>query len=397
MEYCETGEAPRYMYFWVGVSTIAGALRRRVWLDQKMFRWHCNMYIILVAPPGIVSKSTTAELGMELLRQVPGVKFGPSVVTWQSLVQTFGQAAEMFELPGGVYETMSPLTVASSEFGNLLDPTDRAMMDTLVNLWDGKSFQKATKNSGNDDVINPWINIIACTTPDWIAGSFPEYAIGGGFTSRCIFVYAGEKERFVAYPSAKISNAFDARKADLVYDLEHISTALKGEYKLTPDAIRWGEAWYEKHFTVDVGKMDSSRFGGYMARKQTHIHKLAMVLAASMHDNMEITADDLTTAEEMVTALEPEMQHVFAKIGQSKESIQVDRFMSWIEKQGTVTMEAAVRYMQAHFPFKKDFNEMVAMQVASGQLHLKTEGSRVYLRVGLEPSVEHAQRLKAVN
>ena len=59
------------------------------------------------------------------------------------------------------------------------------------------SFKKISKHAGNDDVVNPWINIIACTTPAWIAGNFPEYMIGGGFTSRCVFVYADAKERFV--------------------------------------------------------------------------------------------------------------------------------------------------------------------------------------------------------
>jgi hypothetical protein len=77
------------------------------------------------------------------------------------------------------------------------------MVDLLVSLWDGKqgAFEKKTKGSGSDSVENPWINLIACTTPAWIAGNFPEYMIGGGFTSRCIFVYAEKKAKLVAYPS----------------------------------------------------------------------------------------------------------------------------------------------------------------------------------------------------
>ena len=49
MEYASYGEAPRHMYFWSGVAAIAGALRRKVWIDQAYFKWHCNMYIVLVA------------------------------------------------------------------------------------------------------------------------------------------------------------------------------------------------------------------------------------------------------------------------------------------------------------------------------------------------------------
>ena len=70
MQYSSFSEAPDKMHFWVAVSTIAGALRRRVWIDQGYFQWTPNFYIILVAPPGIVSISTSLSIGMILLRQL---------------------------------------------------------------------------------------------------------------------------------------------------------------------------------------------------------------------------------------------------------------------------------------------------------------------------------------
>ena len=121
MEYSSYSEAPRHMHFWVAVSTLAGALRRQVWIDMAYFKWYPNFYIILVAPPGIVSKSTTASIGMSLLKKVPDIKFGPDVVTWQALVGAFAEATVAFEL-NSEYYPMSALTIVSSEFGNLLNP-----------------------------------------------------------------------------------------------------------------------------------------------------------------------------------------------------------------------------------------------------------------------------------
>ena len=117
IDYAGSGEAPRHMYFWVGAVTVAGALRRKVWINQVYFKWHPNMYVILVAPPGIVSKSTTAGVGMRLLRQVPGIRFGPDVVTWQALVGAFAETTEGFDL-NGEYHSISAITIESSEFGN---------------------------------------------------------------------------------------------------------------------------------------------------------------------------------------------------------------------------------------------------------------------------------------
>lgn len=377
-EYSSYGEAPPRMYFWVGVSTLAGALRRKVWIDQFYFQWYCNLYVILVAPPGVVSKTTTADVGMNLLRQVPGVKFGPSVVTWQALVENFANSAEQFEYQGE-FHTQSALTISSGEFGNLLNPQDRDMVDMLVSLWDGKGFTKQTKHSGTDNVVNPWINIVACTTPAWIAGNFPEYMIGGGFTSRCVFVYADQKHQFVAYPGLAVRPETAAMEQTLVQDLEHIAMNLVGEYKLTREAIEWGQDWYLKHNTSRPTHLQDDRFGGYLARKQTFLHKLAMILAASQRDELIITKDDLETAAIMVTDLENEMVNVFSKIGLTETAAAAQRLLEFVRRQGKVPYAAAYRYIHAQFPQCREWEDMVKGLIQAGFLQLVQYGDTPYL------------------
>ena len=202
LDYSSVSEAPDKFHYWTAISVIAGALRRRVWLDMGYFEWTPNCYIIFVAPPGIVSKSTTMNIGMSILREVPGVKFGPDAVTWQALTQALAGATEAVQMADGTFHPMSSITIASGELGTFFNPNDREMVDLLVALWDGQRgvFQKTTKTQGNDTIENPWVNLIGCTTPAWIAGNVPEYLIGGGFTSRCIFVYADFKRHLEAYP-----------------------------------------------------------------------------------------------------------------------------------------------------------------------------------------------------
>lgn len=359
------------MHFWAGVSALAGALRRKVWIDQAYFTWYPNFYIVLVAPPGIVSKSTTAGVAMKLLRKVPGIKFGPDVVTWQALVGAFSEAAEAFPYNGSHYP-MSSLTIESSEFGNLLNPQDKEMVDLLVTLWDGRqgTFEKKTKMSGNDSIINPWINLIACTTPAWIAGNFPEYMVGGGFTSRCLFVYADAKQQYIAYPSLHVPPEMHQTETKLIQDLEHISMNLTGPYALSKETIAWGEAWYKHHYQNRPPELDDDRFGGYIARKQTHIHKLAMVLAASARDSLVITQPDLELANTMVTDLEADMPHVFSKIGRTDVSLQTERFLNFVRKRREVGYHEAYRFVHAYFPSAKDFQEVVQGGISSGQIKM---------------------------
>lgn len=382
MEYASFSEAPKHMHFWTAVSTIAGALRRRVWIDMAYFQWHPNFYIILVAPPGIVSKSTTAGIGMSLLKKVPDVKFGPDVVTWQALVTSFAESTMSFEL-NGEFHAMSALTIESSEFGNLLNPKDTEMVDLLVSLWDGKpgAFEKKTKGSGCDSVENPWINLIACTTPAWIAGNFPEYMIGGGFTSRAIFVYADKKAQLVAYPSELVPANIKQIAQKLVEDLCQISL-LVGEYKLDKKAVEWGKIWYENHYASKPIHLDDERFGGYLARKQTHIHKLAMVLAAAESDRMVVTAEHLALATQMITDLEPDMQFVFSKIGKSEDAVYAERLIWYVQKRGACPYEEAYRFVHAHFPKLQDFEAVITGAVRSGYLILRQNGNQMMLLPG---------------
>lgn len=381
-DYASFSEAPRHMHFWSGVSAIAGALRRRVWLDMAYFKWYPNFYIIIVAPPGIVSKSTTAGIAINILRKVPGINFGPDVVTWQALVTAFGASTEIFQVPGGDYFTMSALTIESSEFGNLLNPSDRDMIDLLVTLWDGKqgAFKKVTKMSGNDSVENPWINLIACTTPSWIAGNFPEYIIGGGFTSRCLFIYAEEKSKYVAYPSLVVPKDLKQTELKLAQDLEHIAVNLIGDYKLDQDAIIWGTEWYTYHYKNRPPHLDDDRFGGYIARKQTHIHKLAMIIAASARDALIILEDDLALANKMVTDLEVAMPKVFSKIGKTEESVQAERFISYIQRQGEIPYDAAYRFIYSAFPNLSDFEGVLNGAIRSGFIEMILKGNVPYLK-----------------
>lgn len=377
-DYASFGEAPRRMYFWVGVSAIAGVLRRRVWIDQAYFKWYPNFYIVLVAPPGIVSKSTTASISMNLLRRVPGIHFGPDVVTWQALLKTFEESKEEFKY-NAEYWPMCAMTIESSEFGNLLNPQDKDMVDLLVTLWDGKqgAFTKITKMSGNNSVENPWINIVACTTPAWIAGNFPEYMIGGGFTSRCLFVYAEAKQKYVAYPGLEVPASMEAVGNALVQDLEYIATQFVGPYVLDAAAVSWGKAWYERHYKNRPEHLDDDRFGGYIARKQTHIHKLAMVLAAASSDSQIITDQILGTADTMVTELEEDMPRVFSKIGRSEASVQSERLLGFIRKRGKIAYEDAYRFIHSYFPDAQDFEGIVQGLIRSRQIEMFGDGATI--------------------
>lgn len=327
------GEAPERFHFWVAASTVAGALRRRVYIDEGTFRWFPNMYIVLVGPPGTVKKSTTINAGARLLREVPGVHIGADCSTWQSFVEEVGEAQDMFAegdpvaltedaLMAQEHTVTCAITLTISEWGTFLRPDDPDMINVLTELWDCKidqAFRKATKTQGDDVLMNPFVNMIAGTTPKWMADNFRGRFGGWGFSSRCIFLHCAKPERFIAYPHKVWKGEHAAVVGRFKDDLLAISK-LQGAYTLHPDAEAYGEAWYERHMNrkmmLDEHPNHDPWLSYYLARKFDHAHKLAIVLAASRRDTLTITLDDLQDATARCDEIEDELALIF----QSKEA-----------------------------------------------------------------------------
>jgi hypothetical protein len=246
-------------------------------------------------------------------------------------------------------------------------------------LWDGQLgvWEKRTKTQGSDRIENPWINLAACTTPGWIAGNFPEYLIGGGFTSRCIFVYAKHKRRLVAYPSAVLPAGFDEIRNKLIRDLEAISI-LRGGFTLSPEAIQWGTQWYEHHHNNKPRHLDNDRFAGYIARKQTHIHKLAMVLSASEKDELVITEANISAASEIVTALESDMPEVFSLIGVGGQAKHSNEVAMLVRSYGTMTQTQLFSLCFKTMSYK-EFQDALVACVQSKIIFVKQEAQDIII------------------
>jgi hypothetical protein len=375
LDYTEHMEAPRIMRSWSAISAIASALRRKVWIDQDQFTWTPSLYIIFVGPPGVITKSTTTDLSSRLLRKVAGIKFGPNNITWQALATSFAGAAEAFEWPpaSGEYYPMSAITLVSRELGSLLNPKDQDLVNLFIELYDGAPlYEKVTKMSGSDTVDSPWINLLGATTPSWIADNVPKSALGGGLISRCIFLYGDEKEKFVPYPKEVVRHltGHEAVRDALVHDLEHIAVNLVGPFSMTKEAITWGSEWYVKLWTDAKQHYSDDKMMGYIARKQTHLHKVAMVLSASYKDELMLTAEDLQVADQMLISVEGCLDKVFAQIGRTEQSVQAEKFISTILKRGAVPYTEAYRLIHTHFPDFRDFEGVCSGAIRSGQIEL---------------------------
>lgn len=386
-EYTEVSEAPEMFHFWSGVSTIAGALRRRVWIDQDMWKWTPNFYIIFVAPPGIATKSTSISVGMNLLKQVDGIKMGAQSLTWQGLAVELQDSFEQVmpfkkdfldDKNSSTLLSMSAITFEVSELGTMLDPRDKMLISVLTDLWDGKegTWMRKLKSRENTSITNAWVNIIAATTPSWIRDNFTEAMIGGGLASRIVFVYADKKKYLIPYVSELVRPP-ERRKLeeDLVHDLTEISSML-GQFVITPEALEFGSAWYKQHTHFPEEHLKPERMQGYAARKQTHIHKLAMIFSASESNDLVITKRHLELALAIAAGIERDMHIVFENIGMRQSAQDMELLMSYIRHNKQIPHQDLWRECM-HFMSRKEFQEAIDSLVHAGYIRIVNESGSV--------------------
>lgn len=410
-EHTSISEAPKTFHFWTGVSVIAGALRRRVWIDQKIFQWTPNFYIVLVAPPGVATKSTAMKVGYKFLRKVPGIKFGPQSLTWQGLLRDLSDSCVGVNVEAGNGKEkgkieksqikskeeldnylkgealakrtyMSCLTCDVSELGTFLRPKDADLQDFLTDMWDGQlgTWKRVLATQDSQKIENPWLNVIGCTTPSWLRENFTTSMIFGGLTSRCIFVWGNEKVDLIPYPGDIVQDElYKQQEKDLLEDLIRISN-LFGEMKLTPEAKQWGRAWYEQHWTNRPEHLASDRFSGYLARKQTHIHKLAMVLSAAVSDNLTITKEHLELSDLTITSMERDMVIVFDYISDSEVSKHIDEIISIVGRNKTIEKRTLWRHC-IRLMDEQQFVSSITAAVNAGYLTVTNNKGKVNISI----------------
>lgn len=397
-------EAPERYLYWGAVSAVGGALRRRCYLNMGQFKWYCNFYIVLVGPPGLVKKSTTVDMALSILRKVPGINFGSDCTTWEQFVAEVEAAKDTFAVGGREaslydqeYEVTSALTLSISEFGTFFDPRNHILVNVLTEFWDAKdtTWRKSTKTQGDNVIVAPFVNLIAGTTPDWMNDNFKKQFGGWGLSSRCIFLYSDRVERPVPYPDELWGAEIDTWQETFVHDLEQISR-MEGAFALSPEARALGHKWYSDHLdrvSAFAQHPHSDPWTGYyLARKQTHIHKLALVLAASQREDYIIHLSDLQEAIVRCDEIEDEISNIFGSRrrrtheGELNEDVARGVVNGILGCPNQRVLEGDVYRFTFKFMAYGKAKDLIANMLRADFLERVQAGTQVYLAVGPQGS-----------
>ena len=376
LDYTDNSEAPKVYRTWTAISGIAAALRRKVWLQ-----WHDkiypNMYIVLVGPAG--GRKGTAMNQMTPFLSGLTLPLAAEAITREALIRELKECVETVIMPDGGY-SHSSITVFSPELAVFLGRDNLQLLSDMTDWFDCRDkWTYRTKNQGTDVIQGVFVNLLGATTPSILQNSLPQDAIGGGLTSRIIFVYAKGKDKLV--PAPFLTPRDLETQALLLQDLSQISE-MTGPFRFTPCFFdRWLE-WYPEH--EKMPPFSEEKFAGYCERKPTHALKLSIIMSAARSNSQEITAQDLNTALGHLQDAEANMQNVYAGYGRRDTAELVNHIINLIASRKRVPKAALVKRFLTELTVRQ-LDEIIESLVAMKFCTLEFHGSDTYIVIADQP------------
>ena len=347
-------DAPSSFITWGAISLIGAALKNNVFFEIGTYTLYPNQFVVLVAPPGI-GKGTVMTFVEQIVNEnkgSPAVNILPDRVTAERIIELI---ADGWPTPLGLQGQQ--LVVGPNDHNCLLFSTElrvllgssQWMLEFLEEAWSKTTFKYQTKNKGNVTIDTMCCSLLAASVPDFLKNANKEIAlvISGGFTSRCLFIYAEEQSKDLPWPEPLKKNvASKALYDDLVHDLKEIST-LRGDFKVSAGARILFEDFLKKNRAA-ASRDDSEAVANFRARVKAHVLKLAMVLSASRSNNMVISDIDMQNSISEIQKVTKTLELLFRGAGDSLDASAAARVENVVDTYGMVSKKELLRILRRH-------------------------------------------------
>ena len=317
MELTDNSEPPLLFRKWAAISAIAAALQRKVRMELGLsLTFYPNLYIVLVGPSA-TGKGTAMKFASDIIEQIPAIRLSAQATSLQALIRRMKDTnLTDVNIETGEQTYHSSLTIFSTEFTVFLGYHNQELIAALCEWYDCHNrWTYETIARKKEEVVGVWVNLFAGTTPDAIQASLPIESIGGGLTSRIIFVVEEKRGKLVVIPT-KTEREIRLQQM-LVYDLEAINQ-MSGIMSYTEGFLKIYSDWC--YYADTHRPFQDKKFDGYCGRRRKHLITLSMVCCASHSDDMVITSDDIDRAIELLAEVEMKMGKVFKGMGRSGTS-----------------------------------------------------------------------------
>lgn len=365
-KYTKDSEAPANFHFWCAMVTVSSCLSRKCYMPQGMFTVYPNLYVMLVGRNGS-RKSTAKNLARDIIREME-LPVTAEATTREALIDWLRDNKFEVEVEGRTV-VYHPMTAIINEMSEFLGASGDRLVSFLVDVWDNPLFEDKTRKHGLIKIPGPYLNMLGCTTTEWVYEQMRTDIITGGFSRRTLFVYEDELQCYNPWPV--LTAAHHEAYGFLIKEARRICK-LKGSFTVTHEALEWWEHYYitgmEELKNVDY------MMQGYQSSKHTLALKIAMCLNAIRGDSMILAVEDLQDAADALQVAEINMSLIYTGVGRNDMKSISDKIVNYIyEGEGHSRMSSEVWRR-----FERDAN----MQEMNQTIEYLVKSKRIRLTVG---------------
>lgn len=307
VKFTEERPSPEIFRKWAAITTLSGALEKRVWTMTKAGPQFANLYVMLVAPPG-VGKSQAINPAEQLLKSTKKYNIAPNSVTAASFIDALVKAHRTVLLPDNKLLQYHHIFVFAAELGVFLNTHDLNFLSIINELFDHKdSYREERRHSLKDpiDIPKPMTTLLVGSQPGFLATLLPDAAWTMGWTSRMLMVYSSTAPDVPLFGEYKNQ---DKIMSGLVKKLDEVADYY-GEMKWDQSAIAEMERWRKDKWAPVP---DHPKLANYLPRRGTiFMVKLAMVAAMSRGETLAIRLQDVERARGWLLEIEALMPCIF--------------------------------------------------------------------------------------
>ena len=238
------------------LSTMIGPKLRMAWGDQWIYP---NLWVLFLAESSVSAKTTAMNISSRLLGSVEGSRLFPNEFSREALV--------------GMIEKSGHGTFMVSEFSQFMGLTrasyNEGVLGFLTDVFDVPDTYRRVTRQGEFELRRPCVNILACSTPDFMSANEDEWA--SGFGPRFLLVPA-ESDRYIAKPPRS-----DARKK------EKLARFLKNAESVVGECVLEDPSHYEDWSITNWEKLrrKANIERAWASRLAVYVIKLAILFEVS--------------------------------------------------------------------------------------------------------------------
>jgi|TARA_Y100000310_G_C20681323_1_gene816124 hypothetical protein len=371
MEYIRDTESPRIFSEWTAYSMLASAMERRVYLTRGHVSIFPDLYVILVARSGM-RKSTAAKIAINDIMRPTGLFNVISTIkmTAEALYKELSNAGTM-DHSALIFADELQTFLGSAGFKG-------DVVGALTLLYDSpESAEWRSLHAGIRIVERANVNMLACTTNNYVGIMLPRDVIECGFAPRVMWITASKPGKKWAWGSPEVSNEL---RIHLRNDLSRIKN-LVGRATVTREAHHFYLGWYNNYHPKHDPILEP-----YFLRKGTTVLKLAMILrvanvSVQSIEDFIIEESDISESLEILKKAERSMAGVYnSSMGDLSKNC--ERILDYMEKKGKANIshaqmaKALYRHIRTAAEFKESIEFLIEMRRIS--LEFSKKGSKTY-------------------